>query len=327
MEIKDFDAIPNHYLPASAVTVGNFDGVHVGHREIIRMVLNHAKMLSAPSAVITFEPHPREVIFRGQPVPAIIPLAERARLIAELGIDLLGKVNFTHAFAAQGAEEFISAMAQKLTPKVVVIGHDFRFGKDREGDEDFLRAAGARYGFEVEVVPAVEVDGKPVSSSRIRGLIQAGEMRRVRKLLGAPFHVVGEVISGHGRGRDLGFATANLKWEAKLIPPDGVYAAMAYWNDHDCPAVVNIGDNPTFGDSHVSIEAHLMGFTGDLYQKRLRIALLKRLRGEIKFNSPQALTEQIKLDVTQARDELIAEYGDRVARCFGPAGDGQGASR
>jgi riboflavin kinase/FMN adenylyltransferase len=310
MELKDFDAIITGQLPASAVTVGNFDGVHVGHREIIRAVRRHGERLHAPSVVITFDPHPREVIFRGQQVPAIIPFKERARLIAELGVDLLVKVNFTPEFAERTAGEFIAEAAAKLNPKAVVIGHDFRFGKDRKGDEAFLREEGKERGFEVEVVAAVEVDGKPVSSSRIRGMIQAGEMRRVRRLLGAPFCVEGEVVAGHGRGKGMGFATANLKWEALLIPPDGVYAALAYWNDHCLPAVVNIGNNPTFGDQAVAIEAHLLDFSGDLYEKRMRIALIRRLRGEVKFGSADELVKQIKEDVKRAREELKSEYGD-----------------
>ncbi|HUT54286.1 MAG TPA: bifunctional riboflavin kinase/FAD synthetase [bacterium] len=310
MEIKEFNSIPENFLDASAVTVGNFDGVHVGHRAIIGAVRGHARRLGAPSVLITFDPHPREVIFRGQQVPAIIPFKERTRLIAELGVDLLVKVNFTPEFAKRTAGEFVADVAAKLHPRAVVIGHDFRFGKDREGGENFLRDEGKEHGFELEVVAAVEVDGKPVSSSRIRGLIQAGEMRRVRRLLGAPFSLEGEVVAGHGRGKGMGFATANLKWEALLIPPDGVYAALAYWNGHCYPSVVNIGNNPTFGDQGVFIEAHIMDFSGDLYQKRLRIALCRRLRGEIKFSSVDALARQIKEDVKRAREELKEECGD-----------------
>jgi riboflavin kinase/FMN adenylyltransferase len=320
MELKEFDAIPIDYYSASAVTVGNFDGVHVGHREIIRRVSGHAERLGVPSAVITFDPHPREVVFPGQKVPAIIPFSERVRLISDLEVGLLAKVNFTMEFAAKTAEEFACSVIEKFHPRAVVIGHDFRFGKDREGDENFLREAGATHGFEVEAVGAVEVGGKPVSSSRIRGMIQAGEMRRVRKLLGSPFHVEGEVVTGHGRGRDLGFSTANLKWDAELIPPDGVYAALAYWNGRRYPAVVNIGDNPTFGDEEKNIEAHVMGFSGDLYQKRIRIAFIRRLRGEIKFESAEALAEQIRKDVERARQELSAEVGpDLFNGINGPA--------
>jgi len=309
MEVLDFETIPPGQLAASALTIGNFDGVHLGHRAIIAKVLAHAARLQAPAAALTFQPHPREVIFRGQRVPAILPFSERARLIAELGVALLVKVNFTPAFAGRTAADFVSDLVAKFHPGMVVIGHDFRFGQGREGDENFLRQAGSRLGFSVEAVPAVEVEGKPVSSSRIRALIQAGEMRRVRRLLGAPFPLEGEVAPGHGRGKGLGFATANLRWSAELIPPDGVYAAVAEAETERFPAVVNIGTNPTFGDQAVSIEAHLLGFQGELYSRRLRLAFYHRLRGEIKFSSAEALVAQIREDVDRAKEILRAEAG------------------
>lgn len=307
MEEKEFDSISKGFLCASAVTVGNFDGVHLGHRAIIGKVIEQAKRLELPSVVITFDPHPREVIFSGRSAPAITTFAERARLIAEMGVDFLVRINFTPDFAGKSADFFMSEVMDKLAPKVVVIGHDFRFGKDREGDRDFLDQAGAKYDFEVESVPVVEVDKKPVSSSRIRGLIQAGEMGEARSLLGVPFHIEGEVVRGHGRGKGLGFSTANLRREARLLPPDGVYAAAAEWNGHRFPAVVNIGDNPTFGDKALSIEAHIMGFSGDLYTKRIRIALFERLRGEEKFNTPEDLVAQIEKDVARTLEVLEAE--------------------
>lgn len=307
MEEKEFDSISKGFLCASAVTVGNFDGVHLGHRAIIGKVIEQAKRLELPSVVITFDPHPREVIFSGRSAPAITTFAERARLIAEMGVDFLVRINFTPDFAGKSADFFMSEVMDKLAPKVVVIGHDFRFGKDREGDRDFLDQAGAKYDFEVESVPVVEVDKKPVSSSRIRGLIQAGEMGEARSLLGVPFHLEGEVVRGHGRGKGLGFSTANLRREARLLPPDGVYAAAAEWNGHRFPAVVNIGDNPTFGDKALSIEAHIMGFSGDLYTKRIRIALFERLRGEEKFNTPEDLVAQIEKDVARTLEVLEAE--------------------
>jgi riboflavin kinase/FMN adenylyltransferase len=320
MKIEKFQDLPDDFLSASAVTVGNFDGVHVGHREIIRRVSGHAQKLGAPAVVVTFDPHPREVLFPGQKVPAIIPFSERVRLISDLDVDLLARVEFTREFADRTADDFIATLVKKFHPRAVVIGHDFRFGKDREGDEAFLKEAGAVHSFTVEVVGAVEVGGKPVSSSRIRGMIQAGEIRRVRKLLGSPFHVEGEVVEGRGRGRGLGFSTANLKWDAELIPPDGVYAAVAFWNDRRYPAVVNIGNNPTFGDEGKSIEAHVMGFSGDLYEKRVRLAFIRRLRGEIKFESAEALAEQIKKDVERARIEISAEAGpDLLNGINGPA--------
>lgn len=307
MEVKEYEKVPERLLAASAVTIGNFDGVHLGHRAIIGRVLEHARFLGVVSAVVTFDPHPRQVIFRGQAVPAIIPFTERARLFGALRVDYLFKVNFTPEFSRRSAGEFLEDLFRKLRPRMVVIGHDFRFGRDREGDFEFLQKRGAVHGFQVEAVPAVEVDGRPVSSSRIRALIQAGEIRRANRLLGSAFAVEGEVVPGHQRGKLLGFATANLRWNADLIPAEGVYAAVAQWNDHSSPAVVNIGFNPTFHDTELSLEAHLLNFQGDLYQKRVRLFFYRRLRGEIKFNSPEELIAQIRRDVQQAREVLAAE--------------------
>ncbi len=310
MEILNFNEAPQGFLRASSVTIGNFDGVHIGHRAIIKQVLEFAAEHNVPSVVMTFDPHPREVIYKGQEVPAIVTFSERARLIGELGVDYLVKVDFTPEFASCEAEWFVEEVVYKLSPSLMVVGHDFRFGKGRKGDAELLEKAGRRYGFSVVSVPAIKVLGKPVSSTRIRGLVQAGEMGRAHLLLGEPFNIRGKVIPGHGRGKDLGFATANLSWENRLVPPDGVYAAVACWDGNRCPAVVNIGANPTFNDQVVSIEAHIMGYSGDLYEREIRVALYQRLRGEIKFDSPEALSRQIKKDVQNTRQILIDEAGE-----------------
>ncbi|MFO8058194.1 MAG: bifunctional riboflavin kinase/FAD synthetase [bacterium] len=310
MEILNFNQVPQGFLPASAVTIGNFDGVHIGHRAIIKQVLEFSSEHRVSSVVITFDPHPREVIYKGQEVPAILTFSERARLIRELGVDYLVKVDFTPEFASREADWFVEEVVAMLSPRLVVVGHDFRFGKGRKGDAELLGRAGRRFGFSVVSVPAVEVLGKPVSSTRIRGLVQAGEMGRAHLLLGEPFNIHGKVIHGHGRGKDVGFATANLSWKNRLIPPEGVYAAVACWDGQRCPAVVNIGANPTFNDRAISIEAHIMGFSGDLYDRNIRLALYQRLRGEIKFESAEALAEQIKKDVQKARQILIEEAGE-----------------
>ena len=310
MELYEFSALTDNFLSASSITIGNFDGVHLGHREIIGEAVKRAKRLDIPSVVVTFEPHPREVIFKGKRVPAIIPFSERMTLISEIGVDILVKVNFTQEFAGLTADEFISDIQKKLHPKVIVIGHDFRFGKGREGDEDFLLEAGQARGFLVHSVPAYKMKDKPVSSTRIRDLIEEGDVHVAKKLLGAPFHVEGQVIRGHGRGRNLGFATANLNWEAELIPPDGVYAVVAYLGGKKYPAVVNIGTNPTFDDKVLSIEAHVLGFSGDIYKQQIRLAFYKRLREEIKFKGPKDLIEQIKIDVSNTRRILTREVGE-----------------
>ncbi len=312
MELFEFTELPVNFLSASSITIGNFDGVHLGHREIIGEAVKRAKRLDIPSVVVTFEPHPREVIFKGRRVPAIIPFSERMTLISEIGVDFLVKVDFTEEFAELTADDFLSDIQKKLHPKAIVIGHDFRFGKGREGDEEFLVEAGQARGFLVHSVPAYNMKNEPISSTRIRALIEDGDVRTAKKLLGAPFHVEGKVIRGHGRGRDLGFATANLNWEAELIPPDGVYAVVAYLDGKRCPAVVNIGTNPTFDDKVLSIEAHVLGFSGDIYKQQIRLAFYERLREEIKFKGPKELIEQIKKDVSNTREILTREMGESL---------------
>jgi len=306
MQTLDFDSLPRGFLPGTAVTIGNFDGVHIGHRAIIGRTLDRARLLALPVGVLTFDPHPREVIKRGHTVPAIMSFNQRARLIADLGVDYLVKVRFTPAFADLRAETFVEDVAAKLNPRVFVIGHDFRFGKDREGSDELLAGLGGRLGFAVESVPVVEVGGQPVSSTRIRGLIQAGEMERAASLLGSPFALEGEIVHGHGRGRGLGFATANIKPAATLLPPDGVYAAVAHFDGQSRPAVVNIGNNPTFGDAERAIEAHVLDFNDDLYTRDLRLDFFKWLRGEMKFSGPDELKTQIGRDVAEAR-QILAE--------------------
>jgi riboflavin kinase / FMN adenylyltransferase len=312
MELFEFSALPVNFLTASSITIGNFDGVHLGHREIIGEAVKRSRRLDIPSVLVTFEPHPREVIFKGKKIPAIIPFSERANLIAEIGVDFLVKVNFTEEFSNLTADEFLLDVQQKLHPKVIVIGHDFRFGKGREGDEEFLLEAGQSRGFLVHSVPAYNMKNEPISSTRIRGLIEEGDVHVARKLLGAPFHVEGDVIRGHGRGRELGFATANLNWEAELIPPDGVYVVVAYLDGKRFPAVVNIGTNPTFDDKVLSIEAHVLGFSGDIYNQKIRLAFFERLRGEIKFKGPEELIKQIKKDVADTREILAREVGEAL---------------
>ncbi len=304
MEIIELEDLKIDYLTGSVVTIGNFDGVHLGHREIFKLVTDKARALGVPAVAITFEPHPREVLNSGTTVPDILPFKERCRQIREQGIHTLVWIEFTLMFAARSAEDFMAEIESKLHPKAVVIGHDFRFGRARLGDEKFLRERGLQQGFEVETVEGQIVENELISSTRIRELIQKGNLAKAATLLGQYFQIDGEVIHGHGRGKSLGFATANLHWTTDLIPPDGVYAAWAYTNGEALPAVVNIGTNPTFDDKELAVEAHILDLDGDLYARKMRLAFVKRLREEIKFSSADELVVQIKKDVARAREIL-----------------------
>jgi riboflavin kinase/FMN adenylyltransferase len=273
------------------VAIGTFDGVHLGHREVIR----------GADTVLTFDPHPVSVI-KPEATPKLIATFPVKRdLLAELGVAELVVIPFDHGFSEQSAEEFVQeVLIASLGAGRVSVGENFRFGHGARGTADFLRSHDE---FETRVVPLVEVEGETVSSSHIRGLIAAGDVRQAGAFLGRPFLFEGEVVVGDRRGRELGMPTANLvPDEAYVCPSHGVYAAWA--NDH--PVAVNVGVRPTFDSGRgLLVEAHLIGFSGDLYGQTLRIAFLERMRGEKRFESVDALVEQMNADLVEA--ETIAE--------------------
>jgi riboflavin kinase/FMN adenylyltransferase len=270
------------------VAVGEFDGVHLGHREVIR----------GSDAVLTFEPHPLRVI-RPEAAPKLLTSLEiKTELIAELGVEEVVVIPFDEGFAALTPAEFIDrVLVERLGATRVAVGENFRFGHRAAGDPALL-AADRR--FETRIVPLVEVAGEIVSSSHIRGLVWAGEVDRAAKFLGAPFQLQGEVVSGDRRGRELGFPTANIVPDQALVcPGHGVYAARA---DGVC-AAVNVGVRPTFGTGRaVLIEAYLIDYDADLYGRTLRIEFLQRLRGERRFDSVEALVDQMHRDVELTRE-------------------------
>jgi riboflavin kinase / FMN adenylyltransferase len=270
------------------VAVGEFDGVHLGHREVIR----------GNDTVLTFEPHPLQVV-RPEAAPKLLTSLEtKADLVADLGVQELVVVPFDEGFAHQSPEEFIDeVLVRRLGASHVSVGENFRFGHGASGDARLLRADSR---FETRVVPLVEVDGEVVSSSHIRGLVLAGDVGAAARSLGAPFQLRGEVVRGDQRGRQLGFPTANIvPDEALVCPGHGVYAARA---DGVC-AAVNVGVRPTFGTGRaVLVEAYLLDTDADLYGRRLRVEFLERLRGERRFASAEALVEQMHNDVQRTRE-------------------------
>jgi riboflavin kinase/FMN adenylyltransferase len=272
---------------AREVAVGTFDGVHLGHREVI----------AGADTVLTFEPHP-VAVFAPQHMPKLLtPLPLKAEIIASLGVSELIVIRFDAAFAAHTAAQFVDeVLVEKLAAQRVSVGENFRFGAGAQGDAPMLVADGR---FEARVVPLCEVDGEIVSSSRIRSLIAAGEVARAAVALGAPYELRGVVVSGDRRGRELGFPTANVvPPEGLACPGHGVYACLA--NGH--PAAVSIGVRPTFGSGRAElIEAYLIDFDGDLYGTQLRLRFLERLRGERRFETVEALIEEMHRDVAAAR--------------------------
>ncbi len=304
MQVLEFDEIKPGQISQTALTIGAFDGVHLGHREIFRSLLVAAKQKKLAPLAITFQPLPREVFGKPQGALAILSFEERKRRIEACGIELLAVIRFTKELGKVSADDFMDEARSKLDPKLMVIGHDFRFGKDKAAGEDWIREYCGDHGIELKVVSAVVKDGEAVSSSRIRSLLKAGELEKVTGLLDAPYQLEGKVVSGRHRGKTMGFATANLVWKKELLIPTGIYAAWAGFDHERRPAAVNIGFSPTFGEKQLGIEAHLLGYEGQLYGRKLRIALVKRLRGEIKFGSVAALVEQIGKDVAATKKIL-----------------------
>jgi riboflavin kinase / FMN adenylyltransferase len=273
------------------VAIGTFDGVHLGHREVIR----------GANTVLTFDPHPLSVINPDATPKLIATFGVKRDLIAELGVEELVVIPFDRGFSEQSAEEFVQeVLVGRLGAERVQVGENFRFGHGARGTADFLRSHAE---FETRVAPLVDVAGETVSSSHIRGLIAAGDVKQAGEFLGRPFLFEGEVVTGDRRGRELGVPTANLvPDEAYVCPGHGVYAAWA--NDH--PTAVNVGVRPTFDTGRgLLVEAHLIGFSGDLYGQTLRIAFLERLRGEKAFDSVDELVEQMQADL--ADTEKVAE--------------------
>ncbi len=273
------------------VAVGEFDGVHLGHRAVI----------AGSDTVLTFEPHPLAVV-RPEAAPKLLTTLERkAELVEALGVEELVVIPFDHDFAQQTADQFVDrVLVERLQATRVSVGENFRFGHRAQGDTALLGADGR---FEARVVPLVEGEGEVVSSSHIRGLVLAGEVDVAARFLGAPFAMRGEVVSGDRRGRELGFPTANLVPDQSLIQPGhGIYAARASFGDEVRAAAVNVGVRPQFKtDLVVLVEAYLLDWEGDLYGRELTIEFLARLRGEKRFDSVEALIEQMHADVAQTR--------------------------
>lgn len=292
--------------PACAVTVGNFDGVHVGHAAIVAALKAMAGRLDMPAVALTFDPHPASVLRpETAPVPLTTP-ARRAGLLAGLGVDAVLVQPADARLMSLPAESFYKDVLRgRLRAAALVEGADFRFGAGRRGDVTLLRGWCAADGLEFDVVPPVLTDGEAVSSSRIRSLIAAGDVKAANRLLTAPLRISGTVVQGKRRGIGLGFPTANLASIATLVPGQGVYAARGAVADADGDrttqaAAVHIGPNVSFGETAVSVEVHLVGFSGDLYGRRLDVDFLGRLRDTRRFDSIDELKAQLAADVAAA---------------------------
>lgn len=305
--------------PPSVITVGAFDGMHLGHQALVREVGRRAAALGAAAVVVTFEPHPGVVL--GNPPARLTTREERSEILAELGIDRLHILRFDAALAELSAEQFVrEALVERCGLRELVIGWDGGFGHARGANRHSLPALGARLGFGVRVIePVKDEAGHGVSSSGIRRMLQAGNLAGAAKWLGRPYRMIGKVVPGAGRGQTIGFRTINLEGPApeKALPPDGVYAARVEWGGGTAGAMLNQGTRPTVGDVHRSVEAHLFDFEGDLYGRTVRIEWIERLRDIRRFDSLEALRNQLEQDRERAYALLARAPETSTARPVG----------
>jgi len=289
---------------STSATIGNFDGVHIGHKKILSAVKQEAKQQWLSSCVITFHPHPQKVL-QNIDIPLLVPIRERLKLLEDQGIDVVACYTFTKEIAKISAQDFVTdILVGKLNLKHLIVGPDFSFGRKREGNFSLLNKMGAEYGFDTEVVETALYEGEIVSSTSIRNLVREGNLLKARNFLGYNFYIEGQVKEGERRGRQIGFPTANLDTDWDILPKVGVYATLANVDGTKHQSITNIGYRPTFGHNGLLIETHIFDFDEDIYKKRIKVEFVDRVRDEQKFNGPEALVEQIKRDVERVKEIL-----------------------
>jgi riboflavin kinase / FMN adenylyltransferase len=286
------------------VTVGNYDGIHIGHRRIIERMKVRAGEINGTSILVTFHPHPLHVLKPDKELAAITPLEERRRLIEETGVDALFMIPFTKEFSQIAAEDFVrDILVKRLAIKGIVVGYDFRFGREGKGDLALLEKMGRLCGFFVEEVAEITIEGEKIGSNRVRKLVAAGAVAMAGRVLGRPYAIKGTVVRAKGRGRTIGYPTINLKTDYMLIPKNGVYVTQVEIEEQRFGAVTNVGTNPTFETGQEqSIESFVLDYNGDLYDKEVRVIFLDRIRDEVRFGSVEELTARIAKDVELARE-------------------------
>ena len=292
------------------LTIGNYDGLHLGHRRIIERVKERAQVMGGTSMLMTFHPHPLTILRPETCVGLITPLSVKKRLIEEAGIDVLVVVPFTEGFRLITPEAYVSnILVGKLGVKGLIVGYDFRFGRGGAGNVDDLLMLSSHYDYFFEVQGAITLDGEKVGSNRIRKMIKEGDVEKAGRHLGRPHMIEGRVVKGDSRGRGIGFPTVNLQTDFELIPKRGVYVTEAEFGGKRLPAVTNIGYNPTFDGKTLSIETYILDFSGELYGQEIVLYFMQRVRDEIKFASVEDLIERIRADVETARSYFLSKKG------------------
>lgn len=288
------------------VTLGNFDGIHIGHQRIFQKVIDNAKKINGESVVITFDPHPLKILSPEQCPPLLTPFRKKMMFMEKTGVEKVLCIRFTKAFSEIAPHDFVKQiLMEKIHAKKIIIGYNYRFGKEKMGTADSLKEICSSLGIEVEVVDALVVDNIPVSSSKIRELIREGEVEKASKLLGRAYLVMGRVIHGAQRGHHLGFPTANIEMIEELYPKPGVYAVRVELHHQVLNGLANLGFNPTFEAQKLSLEVHLLNFNQDIYGDELQVSFIRRIRDEMRFSSPKELMDQIQRDIEWANQNVF----------------------
>lgn len=306
--MKLTDGIENltEKYPYPVVAIGNFDGVHLGHQAIFRMISDRAKKKNGTSVVFTFEPHPLRIIAPERAPQLLTPFKDKITLIESFGVDVIICVNFTREFANIKAEDFVrNILVAAIGPKEIFIGSNYRFGKGRKGSPELLKELGSQYGFKVTVVNEIKINDAALSSSKIRTLIAKGKIEEASVFLGRHYSVVGIVVEGAKRGKKLlNIPTANIAVFNELLPKDGVYAVSVELDGKTYGGAANIGFKPTFEDKKFSFEVHILDFDKDILGKNIRVNFIKRIRDEMKFPDIETLSAQMRKDIENIRKIL-----------------------
>lgn len=294
---------PSNRCRGGALTIGNFDGVHRGHVALLAELRRQAVAVGGPAVVLTFDPHPLQLLRPTQFMPVLTPLPERARLLSQAGADCVLVLETTpHLLGLSAREFFDEVIRRRVAARALVEGPNFAFGRGREGTIETLARLGREHGISFTVVEPQHLDGVMVSSSRVRDALVAGDVRAASELLGRPYRIAGTVGVGRRRGGTIGFPTANLYGVQTVVPRDGVYAVRAWVGETPWPAAANLGPNPTFEEPTRKIEVHLIGYSGDLYDRTIAVDFLERLRDTRSFASVAELVEQVRRDVVRAAE-------------------------
>jgi riboflavin kinase/FMN adenylyltransferase len=290
----------------TVITIGSFDGIHLAHKALFEETKKLANLLNVKPVVVSFDPHPRTVLFPESNLKLLTTLEEKLYLLSLLEIENLVLIPFTKTLSELSHDLFVQEyIVDKIKAKGIIVGSNFRFGKFRKGDVDYLNKVAKKYNFIVKAIPPVMLNGVIISSSAIRNLIEKGNIESANELLGRPYLIMGKVIKGKGRGKEIGYPTANLEVSPlKLLPPSGVYAVWVILNGEKLKGALNIGKRPTFGEKEISIEVHIFNFNKNIYGKTLKIEIIKRIRDEKKFPSIENLKIQIEKDC-KLIDEIL----------------------